>query len=172
MALSSLSFLTNDSESKKPSKYLLWCRPTFAPEQGVLLVLFGSFLTGASLAQQWNQWTNLALLCVFFALQVEHPYVVQLKQRRTWKPRFLTWGGIYGISALSLAIVLWFHSPVLLSIYVLAVMALIADGIAVFQKKHKSIVNLEFRLSSKLVKGSSYSIGVGLFTYRTYCLSD
>ncbi|MEL4896673.1 YwiC-like family protein [Crocosphaera sp. Alani8] len=141
MALSSLSFLTNDSESKKPSKYLLWCRPTFAPEQGVLLVLFGSFLTGASLAQQWNQWTNLALLCVFFALQVEHPYVVQLKQRRTWKPRFLIWGGIYGISALSLAVVLWFHSPVLLPIYLLAIAALIADGVAVLHQKHKCITN-------------------------------
>ena len=141
MALSSPPFLTQSPEFKKPSKLPVWFRPPFAPEQGVLLVLFGSFLTGASLAQQWNQWTNIALLCAFFALQVEHPYVVQLKQRRSWKPRFVIWGGIYGISALSLAIVLWFHSPVLLSIYVLAVMALIADGIAVFQKKHKSIVN-------------------------------
>ncbi|MGK7942555.1 MAG: YwiC-like family protein [Crocosphaera sp.] len=141
MALSSFPFLTDSPESKKSHQILLWCRPTLAPEQGVFLVLFGAFLTGAALAQQWNQWTNLALLCAFLTLQMEHPYVVQLKQRKHWKPRFLIWGGIYGVSALSLAIFLGFHSPPLLIIYALVVMALIADGVAVVNQKHKSIAN-------------------------------
>ena len=90
---------TNPIGSKKRREWLSWCRPTFSPEQGVLLVLFGSFLTGAALAQQWNQSTNLALACAFFALQLEHPYVVQLKLRKNWKPRFLIWGGIYSAIA-------------------------------------------------------------------------
>ncbi|MDJ0599705.1 MAG: YwiC-like family protein [Crocosphaera sp.] len=141
MAVSSFPFLPDNGESKKSHPVLFWCRPTFAPEQGVLLVLFGSFLTGAALAQQWNQWTNLALLCAFLTLQIEHPYVVQLKQRKSWKPRFLIWGGIYGVSALSLAIFLGFHAPVLLSIYGLVVIVFIADGIAVIKQKHKSITN-------------------------------
>ncbi len=141
MALSSFPFLTDNLNAKKSPNILLWCRPTFAPEQGVFLVLLGSFLTGAALAQHWNQWTNLALFCSFVTLQMEHPYVVQLKQRKSWKPRFLIWGGIYGISALSIAIILWFHSPGLLAIYALVVIALIADGIAVVNQKHKSIVN-------------------------------
>lgn len=127
--------------TKKHSKLPYWCRPTFAPEQGVLLVLLGSTLTGAALAQQWNQWTNLALICAFFTLQLEHPYVVQLKQRRNWKPRFLLWGGIYGAIALSLAIFLWFHSTGLIWVYALAVIGFIIDGIAVFKKSHKSIAN-------------------------------
>ncbi|MDJ0842725.1 YwiC-like family protein [Crocosphaera sp.] len=141
MALSHFPLLGDSSDAKKSCLIPVWCRPTFAPEQGVLLVLFGSFLTGAALAQQWSQWTNLALLCAFFTLQMEHPYVVQLKQRKTWKPRFLIWGGIYGMSALSLAVILWFHSSVLFVIYSLAVVALIADGIAVIHQKHKSILN-------------------------------
>ena len=141
MAVSSFPFLADSSHSKKPRKIPMWCRPTFAPEQGVLLVLFGSFLTGAALAQQWTQWTNIALLCAFFTLQMEHPYVVQLKQRKSWKPRFLIWGSIYGICALSLAILLWFHSPVLLPIYALVVVIFIADGVAVINQKHKSISN-------------------------------
>lgn len=141
MALSSFPFVSDRSQAQKSSKILLWLRPTFAPEQGVLLVLLGSFLTGAALAQHWNQWTNLALLCAFFTLQVEHPYVVQLKRRRSWKPRFLIWGGIYGVTALSIAIILGLHSPILLTVYGLVVVALIADGIAVLHQNHKSIVN-------------------------------
>ncbi|WP_107669184.1 YwiC-like family protein [Cyanothece sp. BG0011] len=141
MALSSFPFVSDRSQAQKSSKILLWLRPTFAPEQGVLLVLLGSFLTGAALAQHWNQWTNLALLCAFFTLQVEHPYVVQLKRRKSWKPRFLIWGGIYGITALSIAIILGLHSPILLTVYGLVVVALIADGIAVLHQNHKSIVN-------------------------------
>lgn len=129
------------SITKKYKKRPSWCRPTFSPEHGVLLVLFGSFLTGASLAQQWTSSTNLALVCAFFTLQLEHPYVVQLKLRKNLKPRFMLWGGIYGAIALSLAILLWFKAPVLLWIYLLAIVIFIADGVAVILKKHKSIVN-------------------------------
>ncbi len=141
MANASSSSQTNTIVSKKRRKFPLWCRPTFSPEHGVLLVLFGSFLTGAALAQQWNQSTNLALVCAFFALQLEHPYVVQLKLRKNWKPRYLIWGGIYGTIALALAILLWFQSPVLLWIYVLAIIGFVFDGIAVIRKSHKSITN-------------------------------
>ena len=141
MTIAPFLFLTNTTPAQKKHKLSLWLRPTFAPEQGVFLVLFGSFLTGAALAQQWNQSTNLALICAFLTLQLEHPYVVQLKQRKSWKPRFLIWGGIYGVSALSLATFLWFQSPVLLAIYALVVVAFIADGIAVVHQKHKSIAN-------------------------------
>ena len=137
----SLEKKTSASVVKKQKKLPSWCRPTFSPEHGVLLVLFGSFLTGASLAQQWNSSTNLALICAFFTLQLEHPYVVQLKLRKNWKPRFLIWGGVYGAIALSLAIVLWRQSPILLWIYSLAIMSFIIDGVAVIKRSHKTIVN-------------------------------
>ncbi|MEM8829557.1 MAG: YwiC-like family protein [Cyanobacteria bacterium P01_G01_bin.19] len=133
--------LAKKTSTRKRKRLPAWCRPTFSPEHGVLLVLLGSFLTGASLAQQWNSSTNLALVCAFFTLQLEHPYVVQLKQRKNIKPRFMLWGGIYGAIALSLAILLWFKAPVLLWIYLLAITIFIADGVAVILKKHKSIAN-------------------------------
>lgn len=132
---------TSTSTSKKLKKLPLWCRPMFSPEQGVFLVLFGSFLTGASLAVEWNSSTSLALICAFFTLQLQHPYVVQLKLRKNWKPRFLVWGGIYGAIALSLAIFLWLQSPMLLWIYALAIISFIIDGIAVIKKSHKTITN-------------------------------
>lgn len=53
----------------------------------------------------------------------------------------MLWGGIYGAIALSLAIVLWRQSPVLLWLYFLAIIIFIADGVAVVLKKHKSIAN-------------------------------
>ena len=129
--------ITQPNRKKAP----LWRRPTFSPEHGVLLVLFGSFLTGAALAQQWTYSTTIALICAFFALQAEHPYIVQIKLRKNWRPRYLLWGGIYGTTALSLAIFLWFESPVLLWLYILAIIGLIADAIATVKGKHKSITN-------------------------------
>lgn len=127
--------------SKKQKKIPAWCRPTFSPEHGVLLVWFGSFLTGAALAQQWHTATNLALICSFFALQWEHPYVVQIKLRKSWKPRYVVWGSIYGGIALSIAIFLALQSPILWWVYGLAIIGLIGDGIAVIYKSHKSITN-------------------------------
>ena len=135
----SRSNLSNSPPSKKKAFHLY--RPTFSPEHGVLLVLFGSFLTGAALAQQWTQATTIALVCAFFALQAEHPYVVQIKLRKNPKPRYLIWGGIYGSISLSLAIFLGLQTPVLLWLYLLAIIGLIADGVAVVHGKHKSITN-------------------------------
>lgn len=141
MAIATPPLTKKTPKSPKRNKLPLWCRPTFSPEHGVLLVLFGSFFTGAALAQQWNSSTNLALLCAFFTLQLEHPYVVQLKLRKNWKPRFAIWGGIYGAIALSLAFLLWLQSPVLLWVYFLAIISLIIDGVAVIKKSHKTIAN-------------------------------
>ena len=138
MAIASLNQLVS---IKKQKKFTSWMRPTFSPEHGVILVLFGSFLTGASLAQQWNFSTNLALVCAFFTLQLEHPYIVQLKQRKNWKPRYLIWGGIYGAIAIITAIFLWLQSPPLLWIYLLAIMGFIYNGVAVIYRNHKSIAN-------------------------------
>ncbi|MEO0932487.1 MAG: YwiC-like family protein [Cyanobacteria bacterium J06641_2] len=118
-----------------------WIKPTFSPEHGVLIVWFGSFLTGAALAQTWNYCTNLALLCSFFALQAEHPLVVQVKRRSKWKPRYAIWAGIYGVMAVCIAGWLWIQSPILVWIYLIAVCALIFDVIAVIKRKHKSILN-------------------------------
>ncbi|MCJ8283358.1 MAG: YwiC-like family protein, partial [Rivularia sp. ALOHA_DT_140] len=118
-----------------------WFKPTFYPEHGVLIVWFGSFLTGAALAQTWNYCTSLALLCSFFALQAEHPLVVQVKQRSTWKPRYAIWTGIYGTMTVWIGVWLWIQSPVLLGIYAIVAFALIFDVIAVIKRKHKSILN-------------------------------
>ena len=128
-------------KSKKSKRGSIWTRPTFIPEHGVLLVLFGSFLTGAALAQQWTYATTLALICAFFALLVEHPYVVQIKLRKKFKPRYVFWAGVYGTIASGLAIWLAWQNPVLIWLYILAIVGLIIDGIFVVQRQHKSIVN-------------------------------
>lgn len=141
MTLVSPQRLTATSTRTRKKKVSNWCRPTFSPEHGVLLVLFGSFLTGAALAQQWTSATTLALICAFLALQAEHPFIVQIKQRKSLKPRYFVWGGIYGSTALLLAIYLWFQASALLWLYLLAIIALVADAIAVIQGKHKSRVN-------------------------------
>ena len=140
ITLTSLKTL-NSAIARKKKPQRRWMRPTFSPEHGVLLILFGSFLTGAALAQQWTYTTTIALICAFFALQVEHPYIVQIKLRKNLKPRYLIWGGIYGSIALSLAVWLWFKTPTLLWIYLSAIAALAADGIAVVKGKHKSRIN-------------------------------
>ncbi|WP_228059966.1 YwiC-like family protein [Plectonema radiosum] len=132
-------------EQQNKVDYRGWLKPTFSPEHGVLIVLFGSFLTGAALAQAWNYCTNVALICAFFALQTEHPLIVQLKQRSTWKPRYLIWAGIYGIIAVSLAVWLWIQSPILVWIYAIVLCGLIIDVVAVFRRKHKSILSKQPR---------------------------
>ncbi|VEP15396.1 conserved membrane hypothetical protein [Hyella patelloides LEGE 07179] len=135
-----IAFVLNTTQSKR-KKPPIWIHPTFAPEHGVLLVLFGAFLTGAALAQQWTYSTTTALICAFFALQVEHPLVVQIKLRKNFKPRYVLWGGIYGGITFLLAIWLWLQSSVLLWLYALAIIGLIADAISVIKGKHKSITN-------------------------------
>ncbi|NEN90396.1 MAG: YwiC-like family protein [Okeania sp. SIO3H1] len=133
--------LSTTTSNKNRPNLQAWYRPTFSPEQGILLVLGGSFITGAALAQEWTNSTTLALICAFFALQAEHPLVVQIKQRRSWKPRFLIWGGLYGGIAMAIAGWLYFQSPCLLWIYAMAIAALVADSIAVLKRKQKSILN-------------------------------
>ena len=120
-----------------------WYRPTFSPEQGILLVLFGAFASGAALSVSWTYTTTLALICTFFALQVEHPMVVQIKQRKSLKPRFLIWAVIYGSIALSIGIGLciYLNNFVLIWIYAAVIGALIIDAIAVWHRRQKSIAN-------------------------------
>lgn len=118
-----------------------WYRPTFAPEHGALLVLMGSLISGAALAQAWTTETTLACLCAGSALQAEHPLIVQLKQRRTWKLRYLVWASAYGGMSIAIALYLAWHSPILICLYGCGTMALIMDGIAVLKHQQKSIAN-------------------------------
>lgn len=118
-----------------------WYRPTFAPEHGALLVLFGSLLSGAALAQSWTNDTTWACVCAGCALQAEHPLIVQLKQRRSWKPRYLVWASIYGGSSLLVALYLAQQNPILIWLYLCGAIALILDAIAVLNHQQKSIAN-------------------------------
>lgn len=118
-----------------------WYRPIFSPEHGVLLVLLGAVLTGASLAQTWTGETSWACLAAFLGLQAEHPLVVQIKQRRQWRPRYLFWAGLYGLLALAIAFWLCFRHPVLFWIGGASMLALALDIWAVFQHKQKAITN-------------------------------
>lgn len=91
-----------------------WYRPTFSPEHGVYVVLLVSFLIGAAATQNWTLATTLALVCAFFCFQAEHPLVLQIKQRRSLKPRFLVWGRFYGVISEAIALYLYLNFPVLL----------------------------------------------------------
>lgn len=132
---------TNKNKQRRKPNLQAWYRPTFSPEQGVLLVLLGSFLTGAALAQAWTPSATLALICAFFALQAEHPLVVQLKQRKSWKPRYLLWGGFYGGVAALIAGWLYGEHPVLLWVYGGAIAALSLEARAVVVRQQKSVTN-------------------------------
>ncbi len=131
------------SPSKRPvrSNLQAWYRPTVSPEQGILLILLGAALTGSALAQHWTSSTTLALICAFFALQTEYPLILQIKQRRSWKPRFLTWTILYGSVALAIAWILYLQTPELLWVYLMGTIALIIDAIQVYYQKQKSIFN-------------------------------
>jgi hypothetical protein len=138
--------LKQDTEAKSPPNRQAWYRPLLSPEHGVYVVLRASFLTGTAAAQQWNWATTLALISAFCGFQAEHPLVLQLKQRRSLKPRFLVWGGFYGGIALAIALYLALTgSPhtrfALLGIYLGAIAALITDGISVWLRSQKSILN-------------------------------
>ena len=127
---------TNNSPYKKP-----WYLPTFSPEHGVLLVLLGAVLTGASVAQTWNGETSLACLAAFLGLQAEHPVIVQVKRRRQWRPRYLVWAAVYGGSALAIALWLCWQHSVLWWIVGAGALALVLDVLAVFQRNHKAVAN-------------------------------
>lgn len=113
--------------------------PTFSPEHGVLLVLSGALLTGASLAQTWTWETTLACLVAFLGLQAEHPVVVQLKRRRRLQPRYLLWAGIYGGSAIAIAAYLSYRHPVLFWVCGAAFVAMAIDMVAVLRRRQKAI---------------------------------
>ena len=113
--------------------------PTFSPEHGVLLVLAGALLTGASLAQTWTWETTLACVGAFLGLQAEHPLVVQLKQRRSWKPRYVLWSGLYGGCAIAIATYLVYRHPVLIWVCCGAAVAIGFDVIAVLRRRQKTI---------------------------------
>jgi hypothetical protein len=129
------------SQVSRSSQAAAWYRPTFSPEHGVYVVLVVSFLTGAAAAQQWTWTTTLALICAFTGFQAEHPLVLQIKQRRSWKPRFLVWGGIYAGISLGIAGYLCLQVPLLLWLYLGAIVAGAIDGISVFYRQQKSVSN-------------------------------
>ncbi|NCJ05423.1 hypothetical protein GS597_02620 [Synechococcales cyanobacterium C] len=138
--------LKQNTEEQSPRNRPAWYQPLFSPEHGVYVVLLVSFLTGAAAAQQWNWETTLALIGAFCGFQAEHPLRLQLKQRRSLKLRFLVWGGFYGGIALAIALYLALtgspHSRfALLGIYLGAIAALITDGISVWMRSQKSILN-------------------------------
>jgi hypothetical protein len=140
-----VSSTPTQTPSKAKPNSQAWYRPTISHEHGVYVVLLVSFLTGAAAAQQWAWATTLALLCAFCGFQAEHPLVLQLKQRRSFKPRFLVWGSIYGGIASAIALYLWLiqselTSP-LLWIYLSAIAALVVDAISVFHREQKSVFN-------------------------------
>ncbi len=118
-----------------------WYNPTFSPEHGVYVVLCVSFLTGAAAAQDWTWATTLALICAFCGFQAEHPWILQIKQRKSLKVRFVVWGSLYSIAALSIAAWLFLKAPLLLWIYAGAIVALIVDAISVWHREQKSIFN-------------------------------
>jgi hypothetical protein len=133
-------------ESIKPSlKVPAWSRPTVSPEHGVYVVLLVSLLTGVAAAQQWTGATTLAMICAFCGFQAEHPLVVQIRQRRSLKPRLLLWSGVYGAIAAAIALYLYWQSQTqfspLLWIYGGAIAALIFDGVSVLHREQKSALN-------------------------------
>ena len=99
--------------SSKNIRHLSWYSPTFSNEHGVYVVLIVSFLIGIAAANHWNSETNIALVASFAGFQAEHPLVLQIKQRRSLKPRFLIWGGIHAFIALMGAFYLAFCFPLL-----------------------------------------------------------
>ncbi|MCU0565013.1 MAG: YwiC-like family protein [Oculatellaceae cyanobacterium Prado106] len=142
-----------------------WYRPILSPEHGVYVMLFVSFLTGAAAAQQWTIATTLALIAAFAGFQAEHPLVLQIKQRRSWKPRFLVWGGVYSAIALTLSAYLALQTPVLLWVYLGAIATFAIDAIAVYYRKQKSISNELLTFAGVcLAAPFAYVVTTGTFT--------
>jgi hypothetical protein len=131
---------TSNTHTTKPNTQA-WYRPTFSPEHGVYVVLLVSFLIGAAAAQNWTIATTLALVCAFCGFQAEHPLVLQIKQRRSLKPRFLIWGGVYAVISGAIALYLYLKYPVLLWLYAGAIAALVVDAFSVLHREQKSVFN-------------------------------
>ncbi|GAB4368032.1 MAG: YwiC-like family protein [Elainellaceae cyanobacterium] len=130
--------------SRKPNSQA-WYRPTISPEHGVYVMLLASFLIGAAAAVNWTWATTLALICAFCGFQAEHPLVVQIRQRRSPKPRLLVWGSLYSGVAIAIALYLYWQQGNLLSpllwIYLGAIAAFLFDAISVFYREQKSVLN-------------------------------
>jgi hypothetical protein len=143
MASSPLHSTTTEPSSRKPTAQA-WYRPIVSPDHGVYVVLLVSFLLGTAAAQNWTWMTTLALICAFCGFQAEYPLVVQLKQRRSFKPRLLVWGSLYSGVAIAIALYLYWQqgnlSP-LLWIYLGAIAALLIDAVSVLQREQKSVWN-------------------------------
>ena len=177
------SNIETKSNSQPPAKSnsQAWYRPTFSPEHGVYVMLFVSFVTGAALAQAWTFSTTLALICAFCGFQAEHPLVLQLKQRRSFKPRFLVWGSLYGFVSVAIAFWLLLTYPVLLWLYGGAIAALAIDAISIFRRKQKSIVNelitfaavcLSAPLAYAATMGTISATAMGLWVLNTLYFSS
>lgn len=140
----SITHPTLTEPARKPNLQA-WYRPTLSLEHGAYVVLLVSFLTGAAAAQGWTWTTTLALICAFCGFQAEHPLVVQIKQRRSLKPRLLVWGGLYSGIAIAIALYLYWYQANLLSplfwIYLGAIAAFVVDAVSVFHREQKSIFN-------------------------------
>lgn len=176
-----------DVKSTQPNRAIIptWYRPTISPEHGVYVVLLVSFLTGAATAQHWTWATTLALICAFCGFQAEHPLVVQIRQRKSLKPRFLLWGAIYGSTAAAIALYLYWRtgeifSP-LLWIYGGAIVSLIADSISVLYREQKSIFNelitfaavcLAAPFAYIVTTGDISGIAIGLWLMNTLFFSS
>lgn len=140
MAMISSSMAAVPRQGNNPSGRKPVYLPTISPEHGVVLVLLGALLTGASLAQTWTWETTLACLAAFLGLQAEHPFIVQLKRRRKWKPRYVLWASVYGSSAVAIATYLTYRHPVLVWICGATAMAMVIDVIAVLKRQQKAII--------------------------------
>jgi hypothetical protein len=148
-------------------------------------VLLVSFLTGAAAAQAWTQATTLALICAFCGFQAEHPFVQQIRQRKSFKLRFWVWGSLYGGIASAIALYLYWQtgerfSP-LLWIYLTAIAALIFDGISVLHRDRKSILNeivtftatcLAAPFAYVVTTGNISAIAIGLWILNTLFFSS
>lgn len=176
---SELTVSSSQPARRSPSQ--AWYRPTLSPEHGVYVVLFVSFLTGAAAAQRWTWETTLALICAFCGFQAEHPWTLQIKQRKSLKLRFWVWGGIYSIAAITIAGWLWRHHPMLLWIYAGAIAAFVLDAISVWHREQKSIPNemMTFAavcLSAPFVliatTGTFSFTGIGLWLLNTLFFSS
>jgi hypothetical protein len=140
-------------DSRKP-----WYRPTFSPEHGVLLVLMGALLTGASLAQTWTWQTSLACVATFLALQAEHPLTVQIKQRRSLKLHYLLWSGLYGSSALALALWLTSQHPSLIWVCAGGAIAMGINVLAVFYRRQK-VISTEILMFAAICLSTLFAYG-------------
>ncbi|MEL6225276.1 MAG: YwiC-like family protein [Cyanobacteria bacterium J06627_8] len=163
-------------KSSKP-----WYQLTFSPEHGVLIVLMGALLTGASLAQAWTWQTSLACLAAFLGLQAEYPLTVQLKQRRSLKPRYLIWAGLYGGGAIAIVTGLAIQHPCIWWVFAGGAIAMGVNMLAVLRHQQK-IIPVEILmftaicLSTLLVYGSTTghlsAEAIGLWVLNVFFFSS